>query len=276
MNIHFKSLLFIIFSINTIMLGQDLDLLFINGRIMDGTGNPWYYGDVGIKDGKINYIGRSPDKPNAIKVLDVRDLTISPGFIDIHSHAYDSFREFPDERIKSDSLNPARERRLRPGKNMVAQGVTTLVTNQDGSSGWPISDQISKLEKNGFGPNIILLVGHGAIRLLAMGENFQRNASIAEIGKMKQMLIQGMQEGASGMSAGLEYSPGRWSDVYEMIDLVSELKEYNGIFIEHERGSGEGPMWWFPSSSEPKGQEGILESINETIKIAEATGVTWV
>ena len=78
MNIHFKSLLFIIFSINTIMLGQDLDLLFINGRIMDGTGNPWYYGDVGIKDGKINYIGRSPDKPVARKLMEARKRKIFP------------------------------------------------------------------------------------------------------------------------------------------------------------------------------------------------------
>ena len=78
------------------------------------------------------------------------------------------------------------------------------------------------------------------------------------------------------MLAVLEYVPGRWSNTKEMIEVVGVLKEYDGVFVEHERGSGEGPMWWYPSSSEPKGQAGILESVNETIKIAEATGVNCV
>jgi N-acyl-D-amino-acid deacylase len=120
------------------------------------------------------------------------------------------------------------------------------------------------------------MVGHGAIRFLAMGEDYKRETSSQEIKQMKKLLKQGMEEGASGMSAGLEYVPGRWSHTDEMIEVVSVLKEYDGVFVEHERGSGEGPMWWFPSSPEPKGQAGILESVNETIKIAEATGVTCV
>jgi N-acyl-D-amino-acid deacylase len=159
---------------------------------------------------------------------------------------------------------------------MVAQGVTTLVTNQDGRSGWPISDQISILEKGGFGPNIILLVGHGSIRFLAMGDDYKRHATKSELDEMKRLLKQGIKKGASGLSAGLEYVPGRWSNTEEMIEVVGVLREYDGVFVEHERGSGEGPMWWFPSSPEPRGQAGILESVNETIRIAEATGVTCV
>ena len=255
---------------------EKLDVLLTNGRIIDGTGNPWFYGDVGIRGGKIVYVGRAGATPKATETIDVTGLTITPGFIDIHSHAYDSFRSFPDERLRVAEMDGRREAKLRPGKNMVAQGVTTLVTNQDGRSGWPIANQISILEEGGFGPNIILLVETGSIRFLAMGDDFRRNATAAEIEEMKRLLRRGMAEGASGMSAGLEYVPGRWSNTDEMIQVVGALKEYDGVFVEHERGSGEGPMWWFPSSPEPKGQAGILESVNETIRIAEATGVTCV
>ena len=266
----------VILFILTTLHAEQFDLLIKNGRVMDGTGNPWFYANIGIKNGKVVYVGRKVEKMNAKRSIDATGLTVAPGFIDIHSHAYDSFRSFPDERISGEDFDAKREKKLRPGKNMVAQGVTTLVTNQDGRSGWPISDQINKLNQGGFGPNIILMVGHGAIRFLAMGEDYKRETTPQEIKEMKTLLKQGMEEGASGMSAGLEYVPGRWSNTKEMIEVVGVLKEYDGVFVEHERGSGEGPMWWYPSSSEPKGQAGILESVNETIKIAEATGVNCV
>ena len=255
---------------------ENLDILLKNGKIIDGTGNPWFYGDVGIKGERILYIGRAGDTPKAIKTIDVTGLTVTPGFIDIHSHAYDSFRSFPDDRLRVAQMDSKREAKLRPARNMVSQGVTTLVTNQDGRSGWPISDQISILEEGGFGPNIILLVGHGSIRFLAMGNDYKRHATESELDEMNRLLKQGMEEGASGLSAGLEYVPGRWSNTEEMIQVVGGLRAYDGVFVEHERGSGEGPMWWFPSSPEPKGQAGMLESVNETIRIAEATGVTCV
>ncbi len=269
-------LLVIVGAISSSTASQTLDVLLKNGRIIDGTGNPWYYGDLGIKGERIVYIGRAEATPKAVKTIDITGLIITPGFIDIHSHAYDSFRSFPDNRLQIAKMDARRESKLRPALNMVAQGVTTLVTNQDGRSGWPISDQISRLEEGGFGPNIILLVGHGSIRFLAMGNDYKRYATTSELKNMKGLLKQGMEEGASGLSAGLEYVPGRWSNTEEMIEVVGSLREYNGVFVEHERGSGEGPMWWFPSSLEPKGQAGILESVNETIRIAEATGVTCV
>ncbi|MDP6396617.1 MAG: amidohydrolase family protein [Candidatus Marinimicrobia bacterium] len=271
-----KKIITAVLFIVTTLYAEQFDLLIKNGRVMDGTGNPWFYANIGIKNGKVVYVGRKVEKMNAKRSLDATGLTVAPGFIDIHSHAYDSFRSFPDERISGGDFDAKREKKLRPGKNMVAQGVTTLVTNQDGRSGWPISDQINKLNQGGFGPNIILMVGHGAIRFLAMGEDYKRETTPQEIKEMKTLLKQGMEEGASGMSAGLEYVPGRWSNTKEMIEVVEVLKEYDGVFVEHERGSGEGPMWWYPSSSEPKGQAGILESVNETIKIAEATGVNCV
>lgn len=272
----FSRSLLVIALISSLTAREKLDVLIQNGRVLDGTGNPWYSADIGIKDGRIVHVGGSKDELTADRVIDATGLTITPGFIDIHSHGYDRFRSFPDDRLRVEEMDREREEKLRPARNMVAQGVTTLVTNQDGRSGWPISDQITRLQDGGFGPNIILLVGHGSIRLLAMGDDFQRNSSDAEVGEMKRLLKRGMEEGASGMSAGLEYVPGRWSNTDEMIEVVGVLKDYNGVFVEHERGSGEGPMWWFPSSPEPKGQAGILESVNETIRIAEATGVTCV
>jgi N-acyl-D-amino-acid deacylase len=276
MKLNFKQIFYVVFLTVTILSAKEFDLFIKNGRVMDGTGNPWFYADVGINGSKIVYVGRKAINVKAKRIIDAAGLTVAPGFIDIHSHAYDSFRSFPDEKISGGDFDAMREKKLRPAKNMVAQGVTTLVTNQDGRSGWPISDQIDKLNQGGFGPNIILMVGHGAIRFLVMGDDYKRETTPQEIKQMKNLLKLGMEQGASGMSAGLEYVPGRWSNTDEMIEVVGVLKEYDGIFVEHERGSGEGPMWWYPSSPEPKGQAGILESVNETIKIAEATGVNCV
>ena len=149
MNQNFNRIFTVSFFILSILSAEEFDLFLKNGRVIDGTGNPWIYADVGITGDRIVYVGRIATKVKAKKVVDVRGLTITPGFIDIHSHAYDSFRSFPDDRINAGNLDPEREKKLRPGKNMVAQGVTTLVTNQDGRSGWPISDQIDKLNQGG-------------------------------------------------------------------------------------------------------------------------------
>jgi N-acyl-D-amino-acid deacylase len=158
---------------------------------------------------------------------------------------------------------------------MVAQGVTTLVVNQDGRSPWPIREQRQGLQENGVGPNAVLLVGHGTVRNLVMGDDFRRSATALEIGRMKQLVRQGMEEGAWGMSAGHEYSPMIWSTTDEMVALVEELAPWHGIYVVHERSSGTEPMWWWPSQ-DPPGAPTVLDSILETIEVAERTGVTSV
>ena len=243
------------------------DVLITGGKVLDRTGNPWFYTDVAIKDGVIAAVGAVPDRVSANRVIDAKGLTVTPCFIDMHSHAFD--------RLRPDSAPLLDEKKRRGAPNLVSQGVTTLATNQDGRGGWTIAAQIRKLEQGGVGPNVLLLVGHGVVRTLAMGDDYQRAATQKEIETMRSLVRQGMNEGAYGFSAGLGYVPGRWSVTDEVVALVGEIVPYGGVFIEHERSSGEDPMWYFPSRGQP-GPPNMFESVTETIEIAERTGATSV
>ncbi len=242
------------------------DLLILNGRVLDGTGNPWFTADVGIRAGRIAAIGRLAGQ-DAGRVSDARGRIVAPGFIDIHSHAADGsgprggFRD-PD---------PAR----RAAPNLVSQGVTTVVVNQDGRSPLPIREQRDHLRANGIGPNAILLVGHGTVRGRVMGSDFRRPATADEVGRMKDLVRQAMAEGAWGLSAGLEYSPGRWSTTDEVVALAAEIVPSRGVYISHERAEGQDPMWYWPSQ-DPPGPPTLLDAVRETIEIGERTGATVV
>jgi N-acyl-D-amino-acid deacylase len=251
-------------------------LLLQGGQVIDGTGNPWFSADVGVRDGRIVAIGSLAGR-KATKTVDLRGLSVAPGFIDLHSHA---------DGLDEDGLR-SNDARRRAAPNLVMQGVTTLVVNQDGGSPYSIETQKRELEEKKFGPNAVLLVGHNTVRAMAMAANqndpfadaeiarMQRLATPQEIGAMRRLTVEGMKAGAYGLSAGLEYVPGRWSDTEEVVALVQELVPYEGVFIEHERASGADPMWYLPSMNEPD-QPTYLDSIAETIEIAERTGVVTV
>lgn len=255
---------------------EPFDLLLSGGRVIDGTGNPWFSADVGIRSGRIVAVGNLEGR-KATRTLDVTGLVVAPGFIDLHSHA---------DGLDEDGLRSNNPKR-RAAPNLVTQGVTTLVVNQDGGSPYSIAAQKQELEAKKFGPNAVLLVGHNTVRAMVMAENksdpfqdveiarMQRLAKPEEIEAMRRIVVEGMEAGAYGMSAGLEYIPGRWSDTEEVVALVQELVPYEGVFIEHERASGADPMWYLPSMEQP-GQPTFLDSIEETIAIAERTGVTTV
>ena len=236
----------------------DYDLLLLGGRVLDGTGNPWHYADVGIKDGHITAVGRL-NTAAADRVIDVSGKIVAPGFIDMHSHA-----DGPDG-----------ERSGLRAPNLVSQGITTVVVNQDGGSPLSIAGQRAMLKELGTGPNTILLVGHNSIRREVLGSDFRRLATDDEVRHMANMVRQGISEGAYGLSAGLEYVPGRWSDTAEVRSLVSTLTDTGGVYIVHERASGADPMWYLPSQHEP-GPPTMLDNIVETIDIAESTGVPTV
>ncbi len=230
--------------------------------MIDGTGNPWFSADVGIRNGRIVAVGRL--EGDAGRIIDARGKVIVPGFIDVHSHA-----DGPDgDKTGLRSPDPKRRAAL----NLVSQGITTVVVNQDGSGPSSIADQRATLERLGFGPNVVLMVGHNTIRRDAMGEDFRRLATPAEIERMKQAVRRGMEAGAYGLSAGLEYVPGRWSDTDEVIALVREVKPFGGVYIVHERASGKDPMWYVPSHDEP-GPPTMLDNIREVIEVARQTGV---
>ena len=238
------------------------DLLIRNGRVLDGTGNPWFPADIGVRDGRIAAVGVLRNA-TATRTVDASGRYVAPGFIDIHSHADDG--SSPRGGLRDE--DPKR----RAAPNLVSQGITTVVVNQDGRSPWPIAEQRALLGKLGIGPNAMLLVGHGTVRRRVMGEDVRRPARADEMAKMRELVRQGLGEGAVGMSAGLEYEPGRWSTTEEVVELAKELPAVEGIYISHERSEGTDPLWYVPSQDGPVAPT-LLDAVGETIEIGERTG----
>ncbi|WP_420441219.1 N-acyl-D-amino-acid deacylase family protein [Candidatus Palauibacter sp.] len=243
-----------------------LDVLLRGGRVLDGTGNPWFRADVGIRGGRIARVGDLADA-GADRVIELDGRYVVPGFIDIHSHA--------DQGLDAAGDAGSEGARRRAAPNLVSQGVTTVVVNQDGRSPWPIADQRARLESRGHGPNAALMVGHNTIRAMALGDDVRRPSTPAEVERMTELVAQGMAEGAYGLSAGLEYFPGIWSETSELFPLVEAAGRGGGLYIVHERSSGMTPMWFWPSQDDP-GPPTMIETIIEDIEVAERTGVTTV
>jgi N-acyl-D-amino-acid deacylase len=238
------------------------DLVIRNARVLDGTGNPWFPADIAVQAGRIAAVGALPNA-QAARVIDAAGKYVAPGFIDIHSHADDGSGP------RGGFRDPDPMRRAAP--NLVSQGITTVVVNQDGRSPWPVADQRTQLEKTGIGPNAMLLVGHGTVRRRVMGDDVRRPAKPEEITVMRSLVRQALQEGAVGLSAGLEYEPGRWSTTDEVIELARELPAVNGVYISHERSEGSDPLWYVPSQDGPSAPT-LLDAVRETIEIGEKTG----
>lgn len=235
---------------------QTYDLVLTNGRVMDGTGNPAFPADVAIRDGKIVGVGRVADA-TAARTIDVAGKLIVPGFIDLHSHA--------TRGLASD--DPKR----RSAPNLVTQGITTVVLNSDGGGPWPLDEQRATLTRLGIGPNAVLMVGHNTIRRRTLGDNYKRTATPEEIRQMKALVQEGMAHGAFGMTAGLEYVPGIWSDTEELVALVEEIAPFGGVYIVHQRSESTEPDWYL-ASQDPKGLPTMLDAVEETIEIGERTG----
>ncbi|MEA1882020.1 MAG: D-aminoacylase [Candidatus Marinimicrobia bacterium] len=207
------------------------DIIIINGRVADGNGGELYQANIYIRDGKIVAIGEQ-QKATASKTLDAAGLVIAPGFIDMHTHT------------ERNNLNiPAVE-------NYLQQGVTTMVGGNCGSSPYPIDEFIGKTEAKGIGPNLALLVGHNTVRREVMGTE-NRLSTETERKEMQALVQSAMDEGAFGMSTGLKYIPGAYSNTDEVVALASTVSENGGFYATHMREEG----------------IGLLESVQEAIEI---------
>jgi N-acyl-D-amino-acid deacylase len=215
------------------------DILVKNGKIIDGTGNPWFYGDIGIIGDTIAKIGDLSGR-TASKTIDAKGLAVSPGFIDMHTHCDGGLG-----RIDSNA-----------NLNYLIQGTTTVVTGNCGDGTFRISEIKEKWEKLGIGTNAVHLVGFGTIRRKVMGLE-PRDATPEELDKIKEIVRQAMMEGAWGMSTGLEYIPGRFASTEEIIEVAKVVGEFGGIYTSHQRNEF----------------DGIPEATKETIRIAEEAGV---
>ena len=225
------------------------DLLLKNGKIVDGTGNPWYMADIGISNEKIAKIGIIPLE-EAAYVIDVRGLVVSPGFIDSHSHA--------------DFVLPL-ENHMEVLGSYLKQGITTLVVGNCGLSPAPVEpgnlellrdytgfllagdigwnwttmrEYLEALDESGVGYNVVPLVSHGAIRIAVMGFD-AGPPDVAQIKEMQELVAQSMEDGAFGLSAGLIYAPGMFASTDELVEITKPLIPYRGVFTCHVRGSSE-------------------------------------
>jgi len=237
---------------------EHFDILIRNGRLVDGTGNPWYKADLGIIGEKISEIGRL-DRVEA--EIDADCLIVCPGFIDVHTHSDTSFLVDP----KADSK--------------ITQGITTEIVGNCGNSAAPITElgksffsnrerynidwnwttvaeYYDRLEANGLPLNVGTLIGHGTVRASVLGFE-AREPTIEEMNAMKELVENGMKDGALGLSTGLKYVPGYFAKPDEVAELCKIVEKYDGIYATHIR---EQAMH-------------LIESIEEAIYIARNTGV---
>ncbi len=239
------------------------DLLFTGGRVLDGSGNPWFYGDVAVKDGRIVAVGKLGGRFQAARTIDIAGKIIAPGFIDIHTHAYDDV-------TGETSWSGAGEARY-GAPNYASQGVTSVISNSCGYGPPDLRAQMAALEKRGTGVNVMLLVGHNSVRREVMKDDHKRPATADEVARMAALVRRAMEAGAWGMSSGLEYVPAIWSTRDEVAALARELVPFDGVLMVHERSSGLTPMWYVPSQ-DPPGPPTMIENIQELIDVSETTG----
>jgi len=241
------------------------DIVLANGRILDGCGNPWFWGDLAIQQGKIVAIAPAGTLQGS-QTVNCAGRFVAPGFIDIHTHSDLSIL-----------VNHQAE-------SAVRQGVTTQVIGNCGMSPapvdeahideirsqWgPISDQpevswewrtfagyLKTLQSCGLGINLAALAGHGALRIAVMGLD-EGNATATQLDQMKGLLAEAMQAGAFGMSTGLVYPPGCYASTEEIIALCRVVSKYHGLYTSHIRGE----------------RETILDAVAEAIYIGCEAGV---
>jgi N-acyl-D-amino-acid deacylase len=197
---------------------QSYDVVIKNGRVADGTGNPWFYADVGIKDGKITKVG-SIDPAQAQQVIDATGRVVAPGFIDGHTHVEGGLERLPT------------------AENFLRMGVTTIVTGNCGGSRLPVGEFLSAIGQAGVSLNAATLVGHNTVRRRVMNMD-AREPRPEELEQMKQLVAQAMREGAVGLSTGLIYEPGSYSKTDEVVELARVAARFGGIYASHIRDEG--------------------------------------
>ena len=240
------------------------DILLRDGRIVDGTGSPWYRGDVAITDGRIAAVGRVED--DAAETIDLDGAAVTPGFIDIHTH--------------SDFTLPAN----REAHSKVRQGVTLEVVGNCGTSAAPRYDAAARgvddwFESNalsgevdadkwksmaeyldylaeGISLNVASLVGHGNVRAAVIGYD-DREPTADELNEMCDLVAEAMEDGAVGLSSGLFYPPGCYAGTNEVAALAKEAAEYGGFYATHMRSES----------------DDLIGSVEETLEIGRRANI---
>jgi dihydroorotase/N-acyl-D-amino-acid deacylase len=216
---------------------EPYDLVLRGGRVVDGTGDPWFRADVAIRGDTIVRIAPSIREP-ARRVIDVGGLVVAPGFIDIHSHGRHGIFADPT------------------AENYLREGVTTFIEGPDGSSPVPLAPFLDSLETLPRSVNVGSFIGQGSVREKVLGD-VDRPPTLEELAAMRALVDEGMSDGAFGLSSGLFYVPGAFSTTDEVVELARVAGCRGGIYQTHMRDEA--------------GR--IVESVRETIAIGERGGL---
>ena len=232
------------------------DVIITNGHIIDGTGSPWYSGDVGIRDGKVAEVGNLTDAKRA-RTIDAHGMVVAPGFIDMLGQS--------EMTILVDPRLPSK----------IYQGITTEITGEGGSAA-PLNDAIIKaeqadydhyhitpdwrtfrqyfarLEMQGIGINLASYVGATQVRRMVLGDE-DKQPTPEQLDQMKELVRQAMRDGAVGLSTSLEYAPAPYAKTEELIALAGEASNFGGIYATHMRNES----------------DSVLEAIDEALRIGK-------
>jgi N-acyl-D-aspartate/D-glutamate deacylase len=236
------------------VFAQSFDLVLTNGHIIDGTGSPWYSGDLGIREGKIAAIGNLANAPRK-RTIDVQGQVVAPGFIDMLGQS--------EMTILVDPRLPSK----------IYQGITTEITGE-GNSAAPLNDVIiqadvasyqhlkitpdwrtmrqyfARLEKQGMGINLASYVGATQVRRMVLGDE-NKAPTPDQLNQMKALVRDAMHDGAVGLSTSLEYAPAPYAKTDELIALAGEASKFGGIYATHMRNES----------------DSVLQAIDEALRI---------
>ena len=201
------------------LFAQEADVLIINGKVLDGTGNSWFYADLAVKDGRIIKIGTVKNW-HSTRTIDASGLVVAPGFIDVHTH------------IEGD------EKKNPIASNFIYDGVTSVITGNCGLSEVNIGKYFSMIDSLKLSINVAALVGHNDVRKAVMG-SANRDPSEAEMQQMEAIVKKAMEDGAVGLSTGLIYIPGTYSKTIEIVRLAKVAAAYHGVYASHMRDEGD-------------------------------------
>lgn len=221
---------------------QERTVLIRNGRVLDGSGNPWVRADVLLRGDRVAAVGQLGDV-EADETLDATGLYVAPGFIDTHSHAGGG--------LASEGLSH--------GRPLLVQGVTTIFANPDGGGPVDLSQQRADLLEHGLGVNVAQFIGHGSVRGAVMGAE-DRAPTPPELHEMKALVRAAMAEGAWGLSSGTFYVPGAYSEPEEIEDLAREVAPFGGAYQSHYR-------------DESTYTVGLIAAVDEVINVGRVAGI---
>lgn len=213
------------------------DLLIRNGKIIDGTGNSWFYGDIAVKDGKILAIGKLSGY-QAKQNIDAQQQIVAPGFIDVHGHIESGIFDRPT------------------ADNYIYDGVTTVITGNCGSSASDLGNFFQRIDSLHTSINVASLVGHNTVREKVMKRD-NRLATPDEQRRMDQLVEEAMRDGAVGLSTGLIYIPGTFANTAEVVSLAKAAGRFNGLYASHIRNE----------------ENGVVDAINEAIQVGKEANV---